>query len=80
MLPHGTDVCCYTFIYCFKYFIASVHSFLSFFFFFESGIDKSTEWSTIPVCPSVMWFFNRGDTEGTYSSKILCLIFVYYLF
>ena len=26
-----------------------------------------------------MCFFNRGDTEGTDSSKILCLMFVYVL-
>ena len=49
-------------------------------FFFKSGIDKSTEWSTIPGCPSLMCFFNRGDTEGTNSSKILCPMFVYVLF
>ena len=30
----------------------------------------------IPVCPSLMCFFNRGNTEGTNSSKILCLMFV----
>ena len=48
-------------------------------FFFKSGIDKSTEWSTIPACPSLMCFFNRGDTEGT-NSKILCSMFVYVLF
>ena len=47
---------------------------------FKSGIDKSTEWSTIPACPSLMCFFNRGDTEGTNSSKILCPMFVYVLF
>ena len=41
------------------------------------GIDKSTERSTIPACPNLMCFFNRGDTEGTNSSKILCLMFVY---
>ena len=35
----------------------------------SSGIDKSTEWSTIPACPSLMCFFNRGNTEGTNSSK-----------
>ena len=61
------------------FFIASVQS-----FFYtlkrKSGIDKSTEWSTIPACPSLMCFFNRGDTEGTNSSKILCLLFVYVLF
>ena len=34
----------------------------------------------VPVCPSLMCFFNRGDTKGTKSSKILCLMFVYVLF
>ena len=50
------------------------------YFFLKSGIDKSTEWPTIPACPSLMCFFNRGDTEGTNSSKILCPMFVYVLF
>ena len=27
-----------------------------------------------------MCFFNRGDTEGTSSSKVLCLMFVCVLF
>ena len=61
-----------------EFFIASVHSF--FYTFFKSGIDKSTEWSTIPACPSLMCFFNRGDTERTNSSKILCPMFVNVLF
>ena len=61
-----------------EFFIASVHSF--FYTFLKSGIDKSTEWSTIQACPSLMCFFNRGDTEGANSSKILCLMFVYVLF
>ena len=43
-------------------------------------VDKSTEWSTIPACPSLMCFFNRGDPEGTNSSEILCPMFVYVLF
>ena len=51
-----------------------------FYTFLKSGIDKSTEWSTIPACPSLMCFFNRGDTEGTNFSKILCPMFVYVLF
>ena len=51
-----------------------------FYTFLKSDIDKSTEWSTIPACPSLMCFFNRGDTEGTNSSKVLCLLFVYVLF
>ena len=46
----------------------------------KSGIDKSTEWFTMPACPSLMRFFNRGNTVGTNSSKILCLMFVYVLF
>ena len=64
-----------------EFFIASVHSFFFFYTFKKKcGIDKSTEWSTIPACPSLMCFFNRGDTEGTNSSKILCPMFVYILF
>ena len=64
-----------------EFFIASVHSFFFFVYtFLKSGIGKSTEWSTIPACPSLMCFFNRGDTEGTDSSKILCPMFVYVLF
>ena len=61
-----------------EFFIDSVHSF--FILFLKSGTDKSTEWSTIPACPSFMCFFNRGDTEGTNSSKILCPMLVYALF
>ena len=34
----------------------------------------------VPVCPSLICFFNRGGTEGTSSSKILCSMFVYVLF
>ena len=48
--------------------------------FLKSGIDKSTEWSTIQACPSLMCFLNRGNTEGTNSSKILfgvCEFFVF---
>ena len=57
---------------------ASVHPFfcLYIYTFFKSCFDKSTEWSTIPACPSLMCFFNRGYTEGTNSSKLLCLTFV----
>ena len=61
-----------------EFFIASVHSF--FYTFLKSGIDKSIEWATIPACPSLMCFFNRGDTKWTNSSKILCPMFVYVLF
>ena len=69
--------------------VMHLYSILNFFYrfcpflfmlFLESGIDKSTEWSTIPACPSLMCFFNRGDTGGTNSSKIFCSMFVYALF
>ena len=61
----------------FLFYIASVYSF---FIFEKSGIDKLTEWSTSPECPSLMCFFTRGDTEGTNSLKLLCLMFVCVLF
>ena len=54
--------------------------FILFFFSEYSDIDKSTERSTIPVCPSLMCFLNRHSTEGTNSSKILCfMIYVCFL-
>ena len=62
-----------------EFFIAFVHSFFIL-FLKKSGIYKSSEWSTIPACPSLMCFFNRDDSEGTNSSKILCPMFVYVLF
>ena len=63
-----------------EFFIASVHSFFFYILFKKSGIDKSTEWSTMPACPGLVCFFNGGDTEGTNSSKILCPMCVYVLF
>ena len=48
---------------------------IPFLYILKSGIDKSTEWSMIPACPSLMFFFNRGHTERTNSLKILCLVF-----
>ena len=27
--------------------------------------EEHVQWSMIPVCPSLMCFFNRGNTEGT---------------
>ena len=78
MLPYDTGICYYAFI---KKNSNSLllHIFL-FNTFLKSGIDKSTEWSTVPACPSLMCFFNKGDTEGTKSSKVLCSMFVYVLF
>ena len=78
MLLYGTGTCCYAFIECFKFFLLLLS--IPFLYFLKSDIDKSTEWFTIPACPSHMCFFDRGDTKGTNSSKILCLMFVYVLF
>ena len=50
-----------------------------YFFFFKSGIDKSTEWSPIPACPSFVCLFNRGVTEGTNCPNFVfdvCVCFV----
>ena len=73
VLPYGTGICFYAFIIFLYILIASVY-------LRKSGIDESTEWSTIPVFPSLMCFINRDGTEGTNASKILCLILVYVLF
>ena len=81
MLPYGTGICCYAVIV--LNFLLLLSNFLIFFYiytFFKSGMDKSTEWSTIRGCPSHMCFFNRDDTEGTNSLQILGLMFVYVLF
>ena len=74
VLPYGIGICCYTFN--FFFFIASVHSF----FILKKNLVVSTERSTVLVCPSLSFFFSRGDTKGTNSSKILCLMFVFALF
>ena len=38
------------------------------------------EWSAILACPNLMCSFNRGDIEGTNSSKVcvcmICFMFV----
>ena len=82
MIWHWYLLLCIYIIFLFLFFIfviAPAHSFFIL-FFFKSDIDKSTEWSTIPARPSLMCFFNRGDTEGTYSSKFCVQCFVYFLF
>ena len=60
----------YTLFYCFCQFLLLISTLN------KSGSDKSTEWPMISACPSLMFFFNRGNTEETNSSKILYLMFV----
>ena len=80
MLPYGTGICCYAFIQHFKKKLLLLSIPFSYLSFLKSGIDKSTKWSMIQACPSLICFFNRGGTEGTNSSKMLCSMFVYVLF
>ena len=51
----------------FLFYIVSVYSF--FIFFFNLVSINQTEWLTISACPSLMCSFNRGNIEGTNSSK-----------
>ena len=50
-----------------------------FIIFFFLGCDLEC-WSLIPACSKPYVLFNRGDTKGTNSSNILCLMFVYVFF
>ena len=61
----------------FQFCIAFVHS-SSFFLFFLTNQRNGQQYKR--VLPRLMCFFNRGNNEGTNSSKILCLMFVYFLF
>ena len=43
---------------------------------------SGSEWSTIPACPSLMCFFNGGNTVGTNSSKMffdVCVFFKFFM-
>ena len=66
------------------FFIASVHSFFYTFFFLNLVLinrrDGPRYQRVLALCLALCAFFNRGDTEGTNSSKILCAMFVYVLF
>ena len=62
-----------------EFFIASVHSIFLILFKNLVSINRRNG-PRYQRVPSRMCFFNRGDTEGTNSSKILCPMFVYVLF
>ena len=70
------------FIYIFFKLFLSTHFFT---FFFNLVWINKMEWSMTPVCPSLMCSFNRGNIEGTNSSKIcvwclwVCFMFVKWL-
>ena len=69
------------YIYILLYFLLLPSIPFFFMLFKKSDTDKSMELSMIPASPSLMCFFkfNKGNTEGTKSLKILCLTFVYVL-
>ena len=54
-------------VHSYNIFLDLIASVLSFFIhFFKSGIDKSTDWSTIPACPNhnlcaFLFFFLTGE-------------------
>ena len=78
MLPYATGICCYAFNI---YFIASVHSFFTLF----RNLVLLNRWNgpqyqCVLLLALCTFFFKRGNTKGTKSSKILCLMFVYVLF
>ena len=54
--------CCCYYYYCYYYYY--YYYYCRFFIFYY------TKWSMIPACPGLMCSFNRGDIEGTSSSKI----------
>ena len=62
-----------------EFFIASVHSFFILFLNLVL-INRRNGPRYQRACPSLMCFFNRGETKGTNSSKILCPMFVDVLF
>ena len=62
-----------------EFFITSVHSLFILFFknlVLINGRNGPQYYRVLALCA----FFNRGDTEGTNSSKILCSMFVNVLF
>ena len=67
----------------FKFFIASVHSFFLYILFFYNLVlinrRNGPRYQRVLSLCVFFFFFNRGDTEGTNSSKILCSIFVHVL-
>ena len=64
-------VCCYTaLVLCILY--TSFNCFLPIplLHFSLICVDNYTEWSAIPAYPCLMCSFNRGNIEGTHSSKM----------
>ena len=61
-------------------FIPSPPPFL-FYIFFENPVLinqwNGPRYQRVLALSRLMCFFNRGDTEGTNSSKVLCLMFVF---
>ena len=94
MPPYGTGICCSVVLVClficlfvclfFALLLSILLSFsclILFFFFFNLDlINRRNGPRYQRVLALCAFFFNTGDTEGTNSSKILFLTFVYVLF
>ena len=65
----------FLYYYCFYPFLFFLYT-----FFLQSGIDKSTERSTIPACPSLMCFLQQGwyRRDSFFANLVLdvCVCFV----
>ena len=59
MLPYGTGICCYAFMYFFLLLLS-----IPFLYLKKSGIDKSAEWSTIPACSKMLLFLPGAIPKG----------------
>ena len=79
-LPYGTGICHFAF----RFFVASFFCFcpLLFYIFFNLISIHKMEWSTIPVCPSLVDSFNRGSVEfeRTNAAKIFFVSVGMYVF
>ena len=83
MLPYGTGICCHAFIYYFLICYCSC-SFLFYIYFKKNLVlinrRNGLRYQRVLAVCVFFFFFKRGNTEGTNSSKILRLMFVYFLF
>ena len=77
MLPYGTGICVNT-----QYSIFSIPSILFFFYTLKKNpvLINRRNGPRYQRVLALCAFCNRGDTEGTNSSKSLCLMFAYVLF
>ena len=77
MLQYGTGICCYAIIY---FCCCCFCPFLFILFFLNLVLINRRNGPRYQRVLALCALFNRGNTDGTNSSKNLCLMFVYLLF